>query len=248
MGAAGQIVVRGDSVFCSHKTVAACRRLGVCFSFTIAQRKKVRTTIAAIDEAAWTAIKYTDAVFYEDEQRWVSDAEVAETEYTAFAGKPEKYHAAARLLVRCVKRLGQAHVSDGQGELFAAHRFHVVFTDTALGLVEAEATHRRHAIVEQVFADLEDSALGHLPSGKFTANAAWLTLVALAHNLTRALGALASAFHAKARTGTVRRHLIAVHARLAAGARALTWYFPDQWPWLEVLENLWTAVGHRLRT
>ncbi|MFJ2818918.1 hypothetical protein ACIQOU_35345 [Streptomyces sp. NPDC091279] len=33
----------------------------------------------------------------------------------------------------------------------------------------------------------------------FTANAAWLTLAALAHNLTRALGTLASAFHARAR-------------------------------------------------
>nr|WP_235617957.1 IS1380 family transposase [Streptomyces sp. CB02400] len=245
MSAVGQIIVRGDSAFCSHKTVSACRRLGVRFSFTIAQRRKVRSAIDAINEAAWTAIKYTDAVFDEDGQRWVSDAEVAETAYTAFTGKPQKHHATARLLVRRVKRLGQAHVPERQGELFTAHRFHAVFTDTALGLAEAEATHRRHAIIEQVFADLEDSALGHLPSGKFTANAAWLTLAALAHNLTRALGALASAFHAKARTGTVRRHLIAVPAHLATGART---HLPDRWPWQGALENLWTAVGHRLRT
>ncbi|MCQ0022517.1 IS1380 family transposase [Streptomyces somaliensis DSM 40738] len=248
MGVTGQIVVRGDSAFCSHKTVAACRRLRVRFSFTIAQRKKIRTTIAAVDGTAWTAIKYTDALFDEDTQRWVSDAEIAETEYTAFTGKPQKYHVTAPLLVRRVKRLGQAHIPDGQGELFTAHRFHAVFTDTALGLVEAEATHRRHAIIEQVFADLEDSALAHLPSGKFTANAAWLTLAALAHNLTRALGTLASTFHARARTGTVRRHLIAIPARLAAGARTLTWHFPDRWPWLAALDNLCTAVGHRLRT
>ncbi|MFR9673309.1 IS1380 family transposase [Streptomyces sp. TR06-5] len=247
-GARGQIIVRGDSAFCSHKTVAACRRLGVRFSFTIAQRTKVRTTIAALDESAWTAIKYTGAVFDEDQQLWVSNAEVAETKYTAFTGKRKEYHATARLLVRRVKRLNQAHIPLEQGELFAAHRFHAVFTDTALGLVEAETTHRRHAIVEQVFADLEDSALAHLPSGKFTANAAWLTLATLAHNLTRALGALASVFHARARTGTVRRHLITVPARIAAGARTLTWHFPKRWPWLGALENLWTAVGHRLRT
>lgn len=246
-GAKGQIIVRGDSAFCSAKAVAACRRLGVRFSFTIAQRDTVRTTTAAIEETAWEAIKYTDAVFDEDQQRWVSDAEVAETEYTAFTGKPKKYHATARLLVRRVKRLGQAQIPHGQGELFTTHRFHAVFTDTALGLIDAEATHRRHAIVEQVFADLEDSALGHLPSGKFTANAAWLNLATLAHNLTRALGALASVFHSKARTGTIRRHLIAVPARLATGARTLTWHFPHQWPWLAALETLWTAVGHRLR-
>ncbi|MFF3878944.1 hypothetical protein [Streptomyces sp. NPDC001978] len=92
--------------------------------------------------------------------------------------------------------------------------------------MEAEKCHRAHAVVEQVFADLEDSALGHLPSGKFTANAAWLTLTALAHNLTRALGALASAFHTKARTGIIRRQLIAVPTRLAAGARILTFHLP----------------------
>ncbi|MFD6327936.1 IS1380 family transposase, partial [Streptomyces sp. NPDC058442] len=248
MGIRGQIIVRADSAFCSHKVVAACRRAGVRFSFTIAQHKKVRESIAGIDPGAWTAIKYPNAVFDEDEQRWVSDAEVAETSYTAFTGKRKEYHTTARLLVRRVRRLNAAQVPHGQGELFAAHRFHAVFTDSPLALLDAEAGHRRHAIVEQVFADLEDSALAHLPSGKFTANAAWLTLATIAHNLTRALGALASTFHARARTGTIRRHLIAVPARLTLGGRTLTWHFPDRWPWWAALENLWTATGHRLRT
>ncbi|NML54399.1 hypothetical protein HHL19_07830 [Streptomyces sp. R302] len=92
---------------------------------------------------------------------------------------------------------------------------------------------------------MEDSTLDHLPSGKFTANAAWLTLAVLAHNLTHALGALASTFHAKARTGTVRRHLIGVPAHLATSARTLTWHFPVRWPWLRALENLRTGVDHR---
>jgi hypothetical protein len=34
------------------------------------------------------------------------------------------------------------------------------------------------------------SALAHLPSGKFTANAAWFVLTVIAFNLTRAAGAL----------------------------------------------------------
>ncbi|MEU1601584.1 transposase [Streptomyces sp. NPDC005708] len=104
-----------------------------------------------------------------------------------------------------------------------------------------------HALlVEQVFADLEDSALGHLPSGKFTANAAWLTLITLAHNLTRALGTLASTFHAKACAGTLRRQLIAVPARLAAGGRTLTFHLPERWPWQDAFAALWTVVGCRL--
>ncbi|KDN85571.1 transposase [Kitasatospora cheerisanensis KCTC 2395] len=248
MGATGTVIVRADSAFFSHKVVAACRRAKAHFSLAVAQRKKIRETIAAIGEDAWTAIKYPKAIWGRDEQRWVSDAQVAEVEYTAFAGKAKRYRTTARLLVRRVRRLNDAHVPDGQGELFKVWRFHAVFTDSPYPLVEAERYHRAHAIVEQVLADLEDSALGHLPSGRFTANAAWLTLAALAHNLTRAAGALASAFHAKARTGTIRRQLLAVPARLAAGGRTLTFHLPQHWPWRQEFTDLWTTVGCRLRT
>ncbi|MFF2410806.1 transposase [Streptomyces sp. NPDC058092] len=228
----------------SHKVVATCRRHQARFSLAVAQRKKVRELIATIAEDAWTPIKYPKAIWDKDE-RWISDAEV---EYTAFTGKAKKYRATARLLVRRVRRLNNAHVPDGQGELFRTYRFHAALTDTPFPLVEAEKIHRAHAVVEQVFADLEDSTLGHLPSGKFTANAAWLTLAALAHNLTRALGTLASVFHAKARTDTIRCQLVAIPARLAAGARTLTFHLPEHWPWQDAFTALWTAVGCRLRT
>ncbi|MFJ3977111.1 transposase [Streptomyces sp. NPDC090021] len=242
------IVVRGDSAFFSAKVVHACRSARARFSFAVAQRKKVRSAVATIPEDAWTPIQYPKAIWDKDEERWVSDAEVAEVEYAAFTGRAKKYQVTARLLVCRVKRLNPVSMPEGQGELFAAWRFHAVFTDSREPLVATEAGHRRHAIVEQVFADLEDSALGHLPSGKFTANAAWLTLATLAHNLTRAVGALASAFHARARTGTVRRQLLAIPARLASQARTLTWHLPQHWPWAEAFMDLWTAVGHRLRT
>ena len=55
-----------------------------------------------------------------------------------------------------------------------------------LDTVAADKTHRGHAIIEQVHADLKNSALAHLPSGRFTANAAWLVLAVIAFNLTRA--------------------------------------------------------------
>ncbi|GGN64164.1 hypothetical protein GCM10011579_033310 [Streptomyces albiflavescens] len=126
------------------------------------------------DDTAWTAIKYTDAVFDEDERRRAS---YAEAECTAFTGKSKKYHATARLLFRRVKRLGRVHLPDGQGELFTTHRFHAAISDTALGLIEAEGAHRRHNIIEQVFADLADVALGHLASGKITENNRSATLV-----------------------------------------------------------------------
>ncbi|MER6104928.1 IS1380 family transposase [Streptomyces sp. NPDC001832] len=248
MGATAMVVVRADSAFFSHKVVAVCRRHKARFSLAVAQRKKVRELITTIPETAWTPIKYPKAIWDKDEERWISDAEVAEVEYTAFTGKAKKYRATARLLVRRVRRLNDTHIPDGQGELFKVWRFHAVFTDSSYTLVEAERCHRAHAIVEQVFADLEDSALGHLPSGKFTANAAWLTLAVLAHNLTRALGTLASAFHAKARTDTIRRQLLAVPARLAARARTLTFHLPERWPWQDAFTSLRMAVGCKLRT
>nr|WP_211257171.1 hypothetical protein [Streptomyces megasporus] len=89
----------------------------------------------------------------------------ARVEYTAFTDKAKKYDTAARLLIRRVKRLNDAHVPGGQGELFTTWRFHVVFPDSPFELVEAERRHRAHTIVEQVFADLEDTALGQLSSG-----------------------------------------------------------------------------------
>jgi hypothetical protein len=102
--------------------------------------------------------------------------------------------------------------------------------------------------VEQVFADLEDSALAHLPSGKFTENAAWLTLAATAYNLTRAAGHLASTFHARARTGTIRRHLINIPARVATGARRLTLHLPERWRWADDFTDLWITTGQQTPT
>jgi len=105
-------------------------------------------------------------------------------------------------------------------------------------MLQAETDHRGHAIVEQVIADLKASALAHLPSGSFAANSAWLVLAAIAFNLTRAAGTIASVFHAKATTATIRRQLIAVPARLARSARQLVLHLPTDWPW----QDGWDAL------
>ena len=107
-------------------------------------------------------------------------------------------------------------------------------------LIQAEEQHRDHAVVEQVFADVTSGPLAHLPSGVFTANAAWLAIAAMAHNLVRAAGALASLPFAKARAATIRRDLIAVAARTARHGRGhLTLHLPEGWhrehEWLNLL-------------
>jgi hypothetical protein len=119
-----------------------------------------------------------------------------------------------------------------------------VFTDSAEPMLAAEATHRDHAIVEQIIADLKDSALAHLPSGVFTANAAWLVCAAIAHNLTRAAGALATAFHARARTATLRAQLINTPGRIACSAGRMILHLPRDWPWEAGLDELFRRALH----
>ncbi|WP_051905837.1 MULTISPECIES: transposase [Streptomyces] len=97
-------------------------------------------------------------------------------------------------------------------------------------------------MVEQVIADSKASALAHLPSGHFRANAAWPTRWAMTYNLLRAAGSLASAFHAKATTATMRTHLVQVPARIARSARRVTLHLPHNWPWQHAWTHLFTTV------
>jgi len=238
-GCTGTIVVRMDSAYYAGKVIAAIRRGGAFFSVTVRMDAKVRAAIAAISEDAWTPITYPKAIWDQDQQRWISDAQVAETGYTAFTSKKGRA-VTARLIVRRVRDLNRK-AAEGQDELFTLWRYHAVFTDSPFELIQAEAQHRDHAIVEQVFADLTSGPLAHLPSGCFPANAAWLTCAAIAHNLTRAAGTLASAFHTRARGATIRRHLIDVAARITRHGRGhITLHLPAGWhreqEWMNLLE------------
>jgi hypothetical protein len=163
-GAAGLVIVRADSAFYGHPVVAAARRAGARFSITARMTPTVAAAIAEIGDDAWTTISYPNAIWDDAEQLLISDAEVAETSLTAFTGRRAGQQVTARLIVRRVKRLNPPSQADGQGELFTTWRYHAVFTDTPLPMLQAEAAHRGHAIVEQVIADLKNSALAHLPS------------------------------------------------------------------------------------
>jgi hypothetical protein len=233
-GATGVRVLRADSAFYSCEVIAAARRHRSRFSITARLDSAVRKAIAAIEDDAWTPIKYTNAVFDEDQKRWISAAEVAEIDYTAFTSKAKAKQVTARLIVRRVPDLNPAN----QSELFTAYRYHAVFTDSPLPMLEAEKAHRAHAIVEQVIADLKNGPLAHLPSGQFSANSAWLACAAIAFNLTRAAGTLASMFHARATTRTIRAQLINIPARLARSARRLTLHLPTAWSWEQAWQRL----------
>jgi DDE family transposase len=233
------IVVRADSAFYSRRVVAACRRAGARYSITIRVDKKVKRTIEAIPSDAWVEIEYPQPVWDDEQQRFVSRAQIAQTRYAAFEATPDEV--TARLIVRRIPDLNKTTV-DAQGELFPVWRYHAAFTDSPFVLAQAEQHHRGHAVIEQVFAELIDGPLAHLPSGRFDANNAWLALTAIAHNLTRAAATLAGQRYAVARAATVRRHLVNVAGRVARHARGITIHLPEHWPWQRPWGRLFAAA------
>jgi hypothetical protein len=236
-GASGQILVRGDSAYGNRKVVQTCRRAGAHFSLVMTRNPAIDRAIAAIEDTAWTPVRYPGAVRDPDTGAWISDAEVAEIPYTAFASTPDRI--SARLIVRRVK---DARFPDA---LFPVWRYHPFFTNTELPVEQADITHRQHAIIETVFADLIDGPLAHIPSGRFGANSAWILCAAIAHNLLRATGVLAGERHARARGSTLRRKIVNIPARLARPQHRPILHLPTHWPWSKAWLALWhNTIGH----
>jgi hypothetical protein len=236
-GVTGQIVVRGDSAYGNSTVATACRRAGAQFSLVLTKTRAVAAAIESIDESAWIAVEYPGAVRDPDTGAWISDAEVAETTYTAFTSTDNPM--TARLIVRRVK---DARFPDA---LFPVWRYHPFFTDTDEPVDAADITHRRHAIIETVFADLIDGPLAHMPSGRFGANSAWILCAAIAHNLLRAAGVLVGGAHAVARGSTLRRKIVTIPARLARPQRRPILHLPSHWPWADHWLTLWrNTIGY----
>ncbi|MBG6219111.1 hypothetical protein IWX75_003602, partial [Arthrobacter sp. CAN_A6] len=236
LGQSRPVLVRADSAYYGHATVNTAVRAGAQVSITAPQNPVVKRAIAAIPGDAWTTIEYPDAIFDETTRTWISRAEVAEVPFTAFTSRATKDHVPGRLVVRRIPELNKKDLE--HPTLFDTHRFHAFFTTSTLDTVTADQVHRRHAIIEQVNADLKHAALAHLPSGKFTANAAWLVLAVIAFNLSRAAGTITGAVLAKATTATIRRKLVAVPARIASSGRRTRLHLPEGWPW----ETAWSTL------
>ena len=216
-GASGQLTVRADSGFYTHGVVSVCCKLGMRFSITIRQHKGLRNLIEAIPEADWRPIPY-----------WMDDAaDVAETTCTPFQSEPDA--APVRLIVRRVK---PTHGS--QLALFATYSYHGFITDRDGEMLELEADHRRHAEIENAIRDLKYGVgLNHMPSGRFAANAAWLAIQVMAHNLARWTVRIGLGQQVVT-TKTLRRRFFSLAGRrITRSARRLTLHLPQSWPWQE---------------
>ena len=225
-GATGQLTVRADSGFYTHDIVAVCRKAKVRFSITARQHQSLRSIIEAIPEAEWTPIPY-----------WMEGAaDVAETTYVPFQNEPDA--TAVRLIVRRVKPTPGSQLA-----LFATYSYHAFITDRDGDTLELDADHRRHAEIENAIRDLKYGVgLNHLPSGRCPANAAWLAVQVIAHNLARWTARLGLR-EPMSTTKTLRRRFFSLAGRITRKARRRTLHLPRGWPW----QNQFSSALAKLR-
>ncbi len=206
-GADGDLFMRFDSGFWSGDTIATLERLKVSYTMGVAMVKAVVTAIGGIDESAWRPIDYTDD----------GVAEVAECTYKG-----------RRLIVRRTRLVGH------QATLWPEWRHFAFLTDLGGSAREVDAFHRDHATVELAIRDLKEGAgLEHVPSGHFSANAAWLLCAALAHDLIRWTAMLGEITPEEQLTvaRTVRTRFFSVPGRLVSRSGRPTLRAPLEWPW-----------------
>ena len=230
-GATGPLTMRADRGFythdiVTHDIVAVCRKMKVRFSITIRQHQSLRNLIEAIPEDHWAPIPY-----------WMEGAaDVAETSYTTFASEPDAVP--VRLIVRRVKPTPNSQLA-----LLVDYSYHGFITDRDGDTLELEADHRRHAEIENAIRDLKYGVgLNHLPSGRFPANAAWLAVQTMAHNLARWTTRIGLG-EQLATTKTLRRRFFSLAGRITHSARRLTLHLPQHWPW----QNQFSSALARLR-
>lgn len=221
-GARGRMTLRADSGFYAGSVASACRKAGVAFSITVKMNPAIRKAIAAIDEDDWVAIPY-----------FLDGADVAETTYRPFGRKAPL----VRLIVRRVRPTPGSQLA-----LLVDYSYHGFVTDRLGDTLELEADHRRHAVVEDAVRDLKYGVgLNHMPSGRFGANAAWLGLNVMAHNLARWVSRLGLGESLIA-TDTLRRRYLRTPGRMTRSARTRTLHLPERWPWRQRFEESLTKL------
>ena len=221
------VTVRADAGFFSYDMIDKLEAHDARWSITVPRNAKVKAAIDGVDEAAWKRVAYSAG----------GEAQAAETTITTGPRSPSSEPRTLRLVVRRTRLTGP------QNTLWPNWRHHCFVTNRANSTEAADAYHRAHARVELTIKDLKDNGLAHCPSGRFSANGAWLACAALAHNLTRWTTRLGHTQHPQKLTvaATTRRKLLTIPARLVNHSRRHILRLPANWPWAT---HFTTALRH----
>jgi hypothetical protein len=216
----GEILARADSAGASHDFAFACRETDIRFSLGYAIKQSTREAILQLPESAWRPARNGDGE--PREGAWV--AELSDRvnlkrwpEGTRLICRRERPHPGAQL-----------SFSDVDG-----HRFQCFITDQQDGDIAAlEVLHRQHAEIEDRVKTLKATGAERLPFYSFDANAAWLELALLGHDImiwTQQLTLQGE--HAVCEPKRLRYRILHVAGQLTRHARRVTLHLPADWPW-----------------
>jgi hypothetical protein len=216
----GDILARSDSAGASHDFAFGCRETRIRFSLGYPINVTVREQILALRGDAWEPAVNQDG--QPREGAWV----------TALSGlvNLDSWPEGTRLICRRERPHPGAQLSFSDVE---GHRFQCFITDQdEQDIAALEATHRQHAEVEDRVKTLKATGAGHLPFHSFQANAAWLELALLAHDILVWTQLLTlDGEHAACEPKRLRYRILHVAGQITRHARRSTLHLPADWPW-----------------
>jgi hypothetical protein len=229
VAAYSETVLRGDSGFYTKDVIDTCRRHNVRFSITIRQYAPIRDLITNIDKDSYETVPSVG----------IQQFAVTEIPYTV-KGRTGRNPVSCRLIVR--RTTIPKDTGDPQLRLFDLVDYRAFVTDLDGDPKELDRFHRQHAVIETVIRDLKHGmALNHMPSGSFQANAGWLQLNILAHNLARWTARLVSS--TPITTKTLRHRYLNCPGRITRNSREHVLHLPTNWPW----RDEYTSALNRIR-
>jgi hypothetical protein len=216
-------LVRCDSAGATHAFLEAVVAKGLCFSVGCDLSERVRATILALPESAWSPA--LDSAGGEREGAWVAELPVGLASWPAGTRalcRRERPHPGAQL-----------SFSDAGG-----HRFQVMLTNQqGQRLARLAQVHRQRAAIEDSIRCGKASGMRNLPFRAYAMNAAWLELVLIGVDLlawTRRL-LLADTQLAACEPKRLRYRLLHVAGRIVRHARRVRLRLSCSWPWADVL-------------
>ena len=248
-----KMLVRADGAGASHDLVDWLTALNTApqhgkrgraveYSVGFAITQSLRDAIVLVPKDTWSVALDADGEVREH-------ADVVEITGLLPTSIRDAWPADMRVIIR------REHPHPGaQLSLFEAEhgwRYQAFATNTQQGQVAfLEARHRAHARVEDRIRVAKDMGLGRFPSREYAINTAWLTVAAIAADLTAWLRLLALPERLKAcEPKALRYRFLHVPARLTTGARRRHLRLPASWPWVtDALTTFANVMAIPLRT